>query len=116
MACCGRQANVYLNNVEVGEAYIGEITADGEATDVTVFGDPASGTTIVCKETASVVINSYEDTGVSVGESVSFSCNVCSESYSSNDCEVLTKNCRFEASGVPYWVTTLRVNDAITDF
>jgi len=116
MACCGRQANVYLNNVEVTEAYIGEITADGEAVDVTVFGDGASGTTIVCKETATIVINSYEDPGVSTGEDVSFSCNVCSEAYSSTDCEIVSKNCRFEASGVPYWVTTVRINGAVTSF
>lgn len=116
MACCGRACNVQFNDVEITEAYIGEITVDGEATDVTIFGDDASGTTIVCKETASVVVNTYEDPGVSVGESVKFSCNVCSNAYSATICEVINKNTRFESTGVPYWVTTIRADDTIANF
>ena len=116
MACCGRDCDVQFNDIEITEAYIGEITVDGEAVDVTKFGDDASGTTIVCKETATVVINTYEDPGISVGESVKFSCNVCSNSYSAAVTEVISKNTRFESTGIPYWVTTIRVDDTIDNF
>ena len=116
MACCGRACQANFNNTTITEAYIGELTVDGEAVDVTHFGDLAAGSTIVCKETAQFVINSYEDPGVSVAETVDVDITVCTNVYSCATCEVVSKNCKFEASGVPYWVTTLRAEGTVTGF
>jgi len=122
MACCGRSCNVQFDDgsgagpVEIDEAFIGEINVEGEAVDVTHFGDLAAGTTIVCKESATFVVNTYVDPEVSVGDTVAFSCNVCSNAYSATLCDVMTKNCRFEASGIPVWVTTLKIEGTVTNF
>lgn len=115
MACCGRTCSITFDGKPT-EAYIGEITVDGEAVDVTVFGDGASGTTIVCKETAQVVLNSYDDPLCSVGDDVALASNVCSNIYTAASCTVSNKNCRFESTGVPYYVTTVRVNGSVVGF
>jgi len=116
MACCGRECDVQFDDVEISEAFIGEINVEGEATDITKFGDDAAGTTIVCKENATFAVNTYDDPGVTVGDEVKFSCNVCSNAYSATVCDVISKNCRFEASGIPVWITTLRIEDTVTNF
>jgi hypothetical protein len=115
MSCCGRTCSITFDGKPT-EGYIGEINVEGEAVDVTKFGDGAAGTTIVCKETATVTINSYDDPACSVGEDVALVSNVCGNAYTAASCEVITKNCRFEASGVPYWVTTVRVNGSVVGF
>jgi len=115
MACCGRSCSITFDSKPT-EGFIGEINVEGDPVDVTVFGDGAAGSTIVCKESASVAVTTYDDPGVSVGETVKFSCNVCSNAYSATVCDVISKNCRFESTGVPYWVTTIRAEDTITDF
>jgi len=115
MACCGRSCSITFD-AKPTEGFIGEINVEGDPIDGTVFGDGAAGSSIVCKETATVTINSYDDPLCSVGDDVALAANVCSNIYTAASCEVTTKNCRFEATGIPVWVTTVRVNGSVVGF
>ena len=116
MACCGRICNIEVDNGDAFEGYISQISQEGERIDVTKFGDGIDGSWLVdCKVTGSIMIQSYDDPGASVGDENALSANVCSHLYTC-DATVQSKTVDFDAKGVPYWTTTWAVTSAISGF
>lgn len=116
MACCGRLCSIEIDGSDAFEGYISEITAEGERIDVTKFGDDAYGSFLTdCKINGTIMIQSYEDPGVSIGDTNFIAANVCGNAYTAN-CACLTKTTHFEATGVPYWSLTWAVEEDITGY